>query len=101
MQQSASTDASSRYQSAVGAYQQTALSLVATYQKLAKLQPHEPGVQLQLAQAAESVGDTETAIAAYQRFLKLAPDDASAPQARARIKTLQKQLASSSSSAQG
>ena len=101
LEQSASTDASSRFQSAVGAYQQTASSLVATYQKLARLQPHEPGVQLQLAQAAESVGDAATAIAAYQRFLKLAPDDASAPQARARIKTLQKQLAGSSSTAQG
>ena len=101
IQQSASTDASSRYQSAVTAYQQMATQLVAAYKKLARLQPTEPGVQLQLAQAAESTGDAVTAIAAYKRFLKLAPDDASAPQARARIKALQKQIAGSSSSAQG
>ncbi|MGZ4382022.1 MAG: tetratricopeptide repeat protein [Gaiellaceae bacterium] len=101
LEQSASTEASSRYQSAVTAYQQMATQLVAAYQKLARLQPTEPGVQLQLAQAAESIGDATTAIAAYKRFLKLSPDDASAPQARARIKALQKQIAGSSSTAQG
>ena len=101
LEQSASAAASSRYQAALSAYQQTATQLVATYQKLARLQPTEPGLQLQLAQAAESIGDATTAIAAYKRFIKLAPDDASAPQARARIKTLEKQLAGSSSSAQG
>ena len=101
LQQSASDAASSRYQAALSAYQQTASQLVATYQKLARLQPSEPGVQLQLAQAAESVGDATTAIAAYKRFIKLAPDDASAPQAKARIKALEKQIAGSSSKAQG
>jgi tetratricopeptide (TPR) repeat protein len=101
LEQSASTEATSRYQTAISAYQQTASQLVATYQKLARLQPTEPGVQLQLAQAAESVGDATTAVAAYKRFIKIAPDDASAPQAKARIKTLEKQIASSSSTTQG
>ena len=101
LEQSASTDASSRYQSALSAYQQAASQLVATYQKLARLQPNEPGVQLQLAQAAESIGDATAAIAAYKQFLKLAPADASAPQARARIKSLEKQIAGSSAAPQG
>jgi tetratricopeptide (TPR) repeat protein len=101
LDQSQSSDASSRYQTALGAYQQTASQLVATYQKIAKLQPADPGVRLQLAQVAESIGDASAAIAAYKEFIKLAPDDASAPQAKARIKALEKQLAGSSSSAQG
>ena len=49
--------------------------------------------QLQLAQAAETAGDAPAAIAAYKRFLKLAPDDPNAPQAKAQIKALQTQLA--------
>jgi len=101
LEQSQSSDAVARYQSASSAYQQTASQLIATYQKIGRLQPSEPGVQLQLAQTAESIGDYATAIAAYKQFIKIAPDDASVPQAKARIKTLQKQLAGSSSSAQG
>ena len=101
LEQSQSSDAVARYQSASSAYQQTASQLIATYQKIGRLQPNEPGVQLQLAQTAESIGDYATAIAAYKQFIKIAPDDASVPQAKARIKTLQKQLAGSSSSAQG
>jgi tetratricopeptide (TPR) repeat protein len=99
--QQVSGEANTRYQTALSAFQQTASQLVGTYQKLAKLQPNEAGVQLQLAQVAENIGDASVAIAAYKRFLKLAPDDASAPQAQARIKALEKQLASSPSTAQG
>jgi tetratricopeptide (TPR) repeat protein len=62
---------------------------VATYQKVAKLQPKDPNVQLELAQTAQSAGDNATAIAAYQRFLQLAPDDANAPLVKQQIKTLQ------------
>ena len=101
LNQNEGTEANTRYQAAAGAYQQTASQLIAAFQKIAKLQPHDPGVRLQLAQTAESIGDAPAAIAAYKQFVKLAPDDASAPQAKARIKALEKQLASSSSSAQG
>lgn len=99
--EAAGTSVTTEYQNAVAAYQQTSAQLVAAYQKLAKLQPTEPSVRLQLAAAAEAAGDATTAIAAYKQFLKLAPDDASAPQARARIKALEKQLAGSSTTAQG
>ena len=99
--QTAGTSATTAYQNALVALQQTSTQLVSAYKSLAKLQPAEPSVQLQLAQAAETAGDAATAIAAYEQFIKLAPDDASVPQAKARIKTLEKQLAGSSATTQG
>jgi len=99
--QAAGTSATTAYQNALVALQQTSTQLVSAYKRLAKLQPAEPSVRLQLAQIAENVGDYASAIAAYKQFIKLAPDDASVPQAKAKIKTLQKQLAGSSATAQG
>ncbi|MHB8642466.1 MAG: tetratricopeptide repeat protein [Gaiellaceae bacterium] len=61
---------------------------VASYKKLAAVNPTDPSVEFQLAQAAEQAGDTKTAIAAYQAFLKLAPDDPTAPAIKARLKQL-------------
>jgi predicted Zn-dependent protease len=61
----------------------------AAYKTLAKATPRDPNVQLQLAQSAESANDTPTAIAAYKRFLKLAPDDPSAGAIRQHLKQLQ------------
>jgi tetratricopeptide (TPR) repeat protein len=89
--QNQTSEANSRYEAARSAYQQTASQLIGTYQKIGKLQPTAPGIRLQLAQTAESIGDYSAAIAAYKQFIKLAPDDASVPQAKARIKALQKQ----------
>ncbi|MBM3676649.1 MAG: tetratricopeptide repeat protein [Actinobacteria bacterium] len=61
---------------------------IATYRKIVALTPEDPNVQLELAQAAEGAGDSATAIAAYEQFLKLAPDDSSAPLVKDRLKTL-------------
>jgi predicted TPR repeat methyltransferase len=47
---------------------------------------------LGLAQTAELAGDTKTAVAAYKRFLNLAPEDPSAPAVKDRIKQLQSQV---------
>ena len=58
------------------------------YKQIAELQPNDPNVQLELAQAAEQAGDTATAIAAYTKFLKLAPDDPSAPIVKQQLKQL-------------
>jgi tetratricopeptide (TPR) repeat protein len=58
------------------------------YERLAKLQPRDPNVQLELAQAAQQSGNTERAIAAYERFLELAPDDPSAEIVREQVKQL-------------
>ncbi len=54
--------------------QTAAAKAIATYQQLAKAAPDDSSVQLELAQAAESLGNTPVAIAAYKRFLKLAPE---------------------------
>ena len=61
------------------------------YKDLAKLKRNDPLTQVTLGQTAELAQDTKTAIAAYKRFLKLAPDDSSAPAVRQRIKLLQSQ----------
>ena len=62
---------------------------IKTYKRLAKASPGDASVQLELAQAAEGFGNTAVAIAAYKKFLKLAPSDPSASAVKARIKQLQ------------
>jgi tetratricopeptide (TPR) repeat protein len=61
---------------------------VEQYRKIAALQPNDPSVQLELAQAAQAANDTGTTIAAYQRFLELAPNDPTAPEVRRILKQL-------------
>ena len=61
---------------------------VAQYKKIAEVHPTDPSVQLQLAQTAQSAGDITTTIAAYEAFLKLAPDDPTAPDVRRILKGL-------------
>ncbi len=99
--QAISTNASTQVNNAYTALLQSAGQLESVYSKLTKLEPTESGVQFQLAQAAEVAGDAPTAIAAYKRFLKLAPDDLNAPQAKSRLKALQQQQSGSSSSSSG
>jgi tetratricopeptide (TPR) repeat protein len=77
------------------AYQkmQTAYSSAeGAYKRLAKRTPNDPTVQLQLASTAESANDAKTAITGYKRFLRLAPDDPSAPSVKQRVKQLQSSL---------
>lgn len=93
--------ANARFNTALSARQTTATQLVDTYQKLAKLDPAEPSIQLQLGQQAQVAGDTATAIAAYKKYLQLAPDEPSAPQVKAQLKQLTAQSTSSSSSTGG
>jgi tetratricopeptide (TPR) repeat protein len=61
---------------------------VSSYQQMAKLQPGNANSQFQLAQAAQTAGDTTTAVAAYKRYLKLIPNGSTAAQVRALIKQL-------------
>ncbi len=61
---------------------------VVTYKRLAALNPKDSSAQFELAQTAEQTGDVPAAIAAYQRFLVLAPQDPTAPAVRDRIKQL-------------
>jgi tetratricopeptide (TPR) repeat protein len=68
---------------------QTASSqAVEMYRRIAEASPGEPTVQLELAQAAQQAGDNTTAIAAYEKFLKIAPDDPTAPEVKRLIKEL-------------
>jgi cytochrome c-type biogenesis protein CcmH/NrfG len=48
----------------------------------------EPNAQLQLAGAAQIAGDTTTAITAYERFLKIAPDNPNAQAVRQNLAQL-------------
>ncbi len=85
---------STRYEAEIAAasseVQAAAAQAVEQYKKLAALQPDDPSVQLELADAARSAGDVATTIAAYRAFLKLAPDDPTAPQVRQILKQLQR-----------
>lgn len=72
----------------VGQAQAAYREAVETYRKVARLQPQDPNVQLELAQTAQQAADEATAIAAYERFLELAPDDPSAPLVKQQLKAL-------------
>ncbi len=71
--------------------QQASASAVETYKKVVAAEPGDPNVQLELAQAAQSAGDTATSIAAFEAFLKLAPDDPSAVEVKRILKQLRGQ----------
>jgi hypothetical protein len=58
------------------------------YAKIVKLDPTDPQLLLQYAQSAQSALDITAARAAYKKFLKLFPDDPSAPYAKQQLKTL-------------
>lgn len=87
------TDAvSTRYsddiQSALSEAQAASSRSVDMYRRIADASPNDPGVQLELAQAAEGASDAQTAIQAYEKFLRLAPDDPTAPEVRRILKDL-------------
>jgi regulator of sirC expression with transglutaminase-like and TPR domain len=86
---------STEVQSLLAAAQASAGEAVTAYKRIVALQPGDPNVQLELAQAAQQAGDTTTAIAAYTAFLKLAPDDPSAPIVKQQLKQLKQTSATS------
>ncbi len=61
---------------------------VASFQKVADLEPNNSNAQFQLAQAAQTAGSTTTAVTAYRKYLRLNPNSPSAGQIRALIKQL-------------
>ncbi len=87
--------ASVQVQNLIAEAQTATTNAVDSYKKIAKLQPNDPNVQLELAQGAQQAGDTATAIAAYTKFLELAPDDPSASIVKQQLKRL-KQSSSTS-----
>jgi cytochrome c-type biogenesis protein CcmH/NrfG len=70
-----------------------------TYQQIVRLTPKDSAAQFQLAIAAQNSGDLATAIAAYKRFLALAPDDPNAELVRSTIKQLQAAASGTSATA--
>lgn len=92
IEQAASTEANERYSELAGELDTTADKAFQTYRKLARLVPRDAQLQLLIANSAEKGNNPKGAIAAYQRFLKLAPEDSSAPAVRDRIKALKEQL---------
>ena len=80
--------AGAEVQKIVGEAQEAYGNAVGTYRQLVILLPRDPNVQLELAQAAEQAGERQTAIDAYEAFLRLAPDDANAPIVRQQLKQL-------------
>jgi Tfp pilus assembly protein PilF len=72
------------YTKAEGAYRQLVTAAAGTSQ--------EANAQLQLAGAAQIAGDTTTAISAYSRFLKIAPDSPNAQAVRQTLAQLKASL---------
>lgn len=87
--QAASEEATNRFNKAYTDLQAAYGKAQGAYTRLARLDPKDPTIQIQLGRAAQSSGDTATAIAAYKRFVRLAPEDPSTPEVKAQIKTLQ------------
>jgi tetratricopeptide (TPR) repeat protein len=92
------TLSSTAQSTAYSKFQEAQKNAEAAYQKLVALTPTDATVQIQLGQAAQSAGDSKTAIAAYKAFLKLAPTDPLAPQVKQALKAMQTQAASSTTS---
>jgi Flp pilus assembly protein TadD len=63
-------------------------AVVTSWQKLTKLQPKNSDAWFQLAQAAQTAGNSTTAVAAYKTYLKLNPASQNAAQIRQLIKEL-------------
>jgi len=68
--------------------QQASTKAVDTYRRITVVLPRDPSAQLELAQAASSAGDTASTVAAYEAFLKIAPDDPTAVEVRRILKQL-------------
>lgn len=87
--ESVAAEAQARAQTAQARVQRFATLQMGVYERLTLLVRDDPLIYLQLAQAAESGQDYASAVAAYEQFLKLSPDDPSAEQVRDRIKLLE------------
>jgi tetratricopeptide (TPR) repeat protein len=83
-----STTYEQQISAAASEIQSASAQAVEQYRKITVAQPKDPSVQLELAQAAQSANDFATAVTAYEAFLKLAPDDPTAPEVRRLLKQL-------------
>jgi tetratricopeptide (TPR) repeat protein len=95
--QAVNAQAAAQVTVAVTASNTAADSAVSTYEIIARLQPNDPNVQLELASTAQQTRKTDVAIKAYERFLELAPDDPNASIVKTQLKQLKKQVSASAS----
>jgi regulator of sirC expression with transglutaminase-like and TPR domain len=79
---------SQKQSTAYSSYQTAQRNAEGAYKKIVALNPNDATSQIQLGQAAQAAGDNPTAIAAFAKFLKLAPTDPLAPQVKAALKQL-------------
>lgn len=93
-----STAAETKGQAAYSAYANDERQAEDAFQKVGKLTPTDPDVQYELGQAATSAGDFKTAVAAYERFLKLSPGDVDAAQVRSLLKQVKAEAKASAAS---
>jgi tetratricopeptide (TPR) repeat protein len=63
-------------------------SAIATYKRLVAAAPNDPQAEFGLAQAAESLGDVPTAVAAYRAMIKLEPAASDVAAVKQHIKVL-------------
>ena len=96
LEEALSTRYNARLNTAFTAMSSAYTKAVAVYKQIAKAQPNDPAVQFELAQTAEAASDVPTAVAAYKKFLVLAPEDANAEAVRQRVKQLQATVAPAS-----
>ena len=87
-----SSELSRRRNEALQAFQGAAGQAVSTYRKVTALKPDDPDIRLALADTAEKAGDYTTAVAAYKKFLQLAPGDTRAQFVRQRVTQLEAAL---------
>jgi tetratricopeptide (TPR) repeat protein len=92
--------ASTKATAAYSKLQATATKAEDAYKKLAGFSPSDATLQIQLGQAAQTAGDQQTALKAYQKFLKLAPTDPLAPQVKRVITALKQSGAASQTATQ-
>jgi tetratricopeptide (TPR) repeat protein len=86
-----SSQSSQATSQAASEIQTAAASAVSTYKKVAAAvrgKGEKAQAQLNVAEIAQQVGDTTSAIAAYKAFLKLTPNDPNAPDVKRALKQL-------------
>jgi tetratricopeptide (TPR) repeat protein len=82
------TNLSEAVNAALGEAQQASAQAVDAYKRRAATAPKNPDYQLELAQTAELTGDSTTAIAAYNKFISLAPEDPRVADVKQQLKAL-------------
>ncbi len=75
---------------ALGEAQQAASSAVESYRRITVATPKDANAQLTLARTASDAGDATTAIAAYEKFIKLRPADPLVPDIKRIVRDLKK-----------